>query len=46
VRTDMGGEHAPLAPETSVQGLRKVIAGLKRADSGKFLSYEGSEIPW
>jgi NAD(P)-dependent dehydrogenase (short-subunit alcohol dehydrogenase family) len=46
VRTDMGGEHAPLAPETSVRGLRKVIAGLKRADSGKFLSYDGSEIPW
>ena len=46
VRTDMGGEHAPLAPETSVQGLRKVIAGLKRADSGKFLSYDGSGIPW
>jgi NAD(P)-dependent dehydrogenase (short-subunit alcohol dehydrogenase family) len=46
VRTDMGGEHAPLAPETSVQGLRKVIGGLKSADSGKFLSYDGSEIRW
>jgi NAD(P)-dependent dehydrogenase (short-subunit alcohol dehydrogenase family) len=46
VRTDMGGEHAPLAPQTSVLGLRKVIAGLKRADSGKFLSYDGAEIPW
>jgi NAD(P)-dependent dehydrogenase (short-subunit alcohol dehydrogenase family) len=46
VRTDMGGEHAPLAPETSVPGLLPVPAGLKRADSGKFLSYEGSEIPW
>jgi NAD(P)-dependent dehydrogenase (short-subunit alcohol dehydrogenase family) len=46
VRTGMGGQQAPLAPETSVQGLRKVIAGLERADSGKFLSYDGSEIPW
>jgi NAD(P)-dependent dehydrogenase (short-subunit alcohol dehydrogenase family) len=46
VRTDMGGEHAPLAPGTSVQGLRKVIGGLKSADSGKFLSYDGSEIRW
>ena len=46
VRTDMGGEHAPLAPETSVRGLRKVITGLKSTDSGKFLSYDGSEIPW
>jgi NAD(P)-dependent dehydrogenase (short-subunit alcohol dehydrogenase family) len=46
VRTDMGGEAAPLAPQTSVAGLRKVIAGLKPADSGNFLSYDGSTIPW
>jgi NAD(P)-dependent dehydrogenase (short-subunit alcohol dehydrogenase family) len=46
VRTDMGGAAASLSPEASVQGLRKVIAGLKKADSGKFLSHEGSEIPW
>jgi NAD(P)-dependent dehydrogenase (short-subunit alcohol dehydrogenase family) len=46
VRTDMGGEQAPLAPEKSVAGLRKVISGLKKADSGKFFSHEGAEIPW
>jgi NAD(P)-dependent dehydrogenase (short-subunit alcohol dehydrogenase family) len=46
VRTDMGGAGAPLAPETSVAGLRQVIAGLKPADSGKFLSYDGTPIPW
>jgi NAD(P)-dependent dehydrogenase (short-subunit alcohol dehydrogenase family) len=46
VRTDMGGENAPLAPEASVGGLRKVIEGLKPADSGRFLSHDGSEIPW
>ena len=46
VRTDMGGEGAPLAPETSVAGLRKVLAGLKAGDSGKFFSHEGSPIPW
>jgi NAD(P)-dependent dehydrogenase (short-subunit alcohol dehydrogenase family) len=46
VRTDMGGEQAPLSPEKSVQGLRQVLAGLKKADSGKFLSHDGSEIPW
>jgi len=45
-RTDMGGAGAPLAPETSVAGLRQVIAGLKPADSGKFLSYDGTPIPW
>ena len=46
VRTDLGGESAPLSPEASVRGLRKVIAGLKPADSGKFFSHDGSAIPW
>lgn len=46
VRTDMGGNGAPLAPETSVAGLRNVIAGLTPSDSGKFLSHDGSPIPW
>src|SRR5687768_661953 len=46
VRTDMGGDQAPLAPGKSVAGLRKVISGLKKSDSGKFLSYDGAQIPW
>ena len=46
VRTDMGGAGAPLAPEASVAGLRKVIAGLKPADSGRFFSYDGTPIAW
>ena len=46
VRTDMGGAQAPLTPENSVQGLRKVIAGLGKTDSGRFLSHDGSQIPW
>ena len=46
VRTDMGGESAPLSPQASVTGLRRVIGGLTPADSGKFLSYEGKPIPW
>jgi NAD(P)-dependent dehydrogenase (short-subunit alcohol dehydrogenase family) len=46
VRTDMGGENAPLAPEQSVQGLRKVIGKLTLKESGKFLSHDGTEIPW
>jgi NAD(P)-dependent dehydrogenase (short-subunit alcohol dehydrogenase family) len=46
VRTDMGGAGAPLLPEASVAGLRKVISGLKPADSGGFFSHDGSRIPW
>ena len=34
VRTRMGGEGAPLAPEQSVTSMRRVIAGLTMADSG------------
>jgi NAD(P)-dependent dehydrogenase (short-subunit alcohol dehydrogenase family) len=46
VKTDMGGPTASLTPEASVRGLRKVLAGLRREDSGKFFSYDGSSIPW
>jgi NAD(P)-dependent dehydrogenase (short-subunit alcohol dehydrogenase family) len=46
VKTDMGGAGAPLSAQTSVAGLRKVIAGLKPGDSGRFLAYDGSPIPW
>ena len=46
VKTDMGGAGAPLSPQASVAGLRKVIATLKASDSGRFLSYDGSPIPW
>jgi NAD(P)-dependent dehydrogenase (short-subunit alcohol dehydrogenase family) len=46
VKTDMGGPHANLDVATSVKGLRRVIAGLKRDDSGRFLNYEGQELSW
>lgn len=46
VRTDMGGEDADLAPADSVRALRAVIDRLTLDDSGKFLSYDGSLIPW
>ncbi|HUD70872.1 MAG TPA: SDR family oxidoreductase [Dongiaceae bacterium] len=46
VKTDMGGPDAPLTPEQSVTGMRKVLDGLKPEDTGKFWSYDGSNIPW
>jgi len=46
VKTDMGGPAAPLTPETSITGLRKVIAGLTPQKSGTFLHYDGSQNPW
>lgn len=46
VQTDMGGAQASEAPEESVAGLRRVIAGLTEADSGRFLDWTGKTLPW
>jgi NAD(P)-dependent dehydrogenase (short-subunit alcohol dehydrogenase family) len=45
VRTRMGGSSAPLEPERSVSGMRRVIERLS-PDSGGFFSYDGSTIAW
>lgn len=42
----MGGMDAALEPEESVRGIIKLITSVTSADSGKFLSYNGDEIPW
>jgi NAD(P)-dependent dehydrogenase (short-subunit alcohol dehydrogenase family) len=46
VQTDMGGKEAPLQPEISIKGMRKVIEWLTLKDSGQFISYDGKSIPW
>ncbi|CAG9095627.1 unnamed protein product [Plutella xylostella] len=46
VKTDMGGKNAPLDVETSVQGMLDTILQLKEGDSGKFLQFDGTELPW
>jgi len=46
VRTDMGGSNARLSTEESVTGMLDVIEGLTPTDSGRFLSYDGWELPW
>jgi NAD(P)-dependent dehydrogenase (short-subunit alcohol dehydrogenase family) len=46
VRTDMGGPSASIAPKTSAEGIRKVIAKLGPKTSGHFFNYSGEEIPW
>jgi NAD(P)-dependent dehydrogenase (short-subunit alcohol dehydrogenase family) len=44
-RTDMN-PTASLAPEESVTGMRRVIAGLTAKDSGGFFRYDGTTCPW
>ncbi|HEX6980536.1 MAG TPA: SDR family oxidoreductase [Alphaproteobacteria bacterium] len=46
VRTDMGGPGAPLTPEASVRQLRTLFDRIRPKQSGKFLNYDGREIPW
>lgn len=46
VRTNMGGPNGLIDAEVSVAGMRSVIAGLTPANSGRFLKYDGKELPW
>ena len=46
VRTDMGGLAAPVSPKKSATGMAKVLAGLGKDDSGRFLQYDGVELAW
>jgi hypothetical protein len=42
----MGGSQAPLSPEQSVAGMRRVIDGLSPDQTGSFFNYDGTPIPW
>ncbi len=46
VQTDMGGGNAPVKVSDSTAGLRRIIGGLKPADTGTFFNYDGSTLPW
>jgi NAD(P)-dependent dehydrogenase (short-subunit alcohol dehydrogenase family) len=46
VRTRMTGFAGDLSAAESVTGMRQAIAASTLADSGRFLSHDGSEVPW
>ena len=46
VQTDMGGPQAPTLPAESAAGLYQVLTNLTEADNGRFLTFEGKELPW
>ncbi|XP_062277034.1 C-signal-like [Scomber scombrus] len=46
VRTDMGGEMAPLNTHDSVLGMLGVMSSLSSKDSGMLVDWEGNRIPW
>jgi NAD(P)-dependent dehydrogenase (short-subunit alcohol dehydrogenase family) len=46
VQTRMGGENAAIDVDTSADGMMRVIESLTPAQSGSYLAYDGSTIPW
>lgn len=49
VRTDMGGENADIDVQTSVAGMRRVLArapGEHAAHNGGFFNYDGNALTW
>ena len=46
VKTDMGGVEAPTTVTESVRGLLSVIEKATLKESGKFLDFEGKDVPW
>lgn len=46
VRTDMGGENAPLEVPESIAGMMEQIDLLSLENSGQFVDWSGTEIPW
>lgn len=45
-KTDMGGPGAPQEVAPTVASMRALIARLTQADAGRFIDWDGSELPW
>ena len=46
VLTDMGGPNALITAEKSIAGMRQVLDRLTDEDSGRFISFDGTEVAW
>ena len=46
VKTDMGGPNAPVSIDESIKGMIQVIHTTDIRDTGRFLNYDGQELPW
>jgi NAD(P)-dependent dehydrogenase (short-subunit alcohol dehydrogenase family) len=46
VRTRMGGPSGKISVEQCVEGQQAILDRLTPADSGKFVNYDGRELPW
>lgn len=46
VKTRMGGDNALIEVEESVSGMTQVISEVNLDNSGRFVNFDGTEIPW
>ena len=46
VKTDMGGPNAEISTDKSVSGLKSILQSAKLTQSGQFIEFNGSSIPW
>lgn len=46
VATDMGGRAAPVSPQESARGMRRIADRLTDRQSGTFLDWQGRSLPW
>jgi len=42
----MGGAGAPVQPDESARGMKRIVDRATMADSGKFVDYCGEAIAW
>jgi NAD(P)-dependent dehydrogenase (short-subunit alcohol dehydrogenase family) len=46
VQTEMGGPNAEISTDESVSGLKNILQTAGLGQSGQFIEYDGSSIPW
>ena len=46
VKTDMGGPNGEISTDESVVGLKSILQSAGPAQSGQFIEFNGSSIPW
>ena len=46
VKTDMGGPNAEISPNQSGSGLKRILQSAGLSQSGKFIEFDGNNIPW
>lgn len=46
VKTDMGGNNAPMSVEKSSRGIVQLIGKLGESHNGGFFQWDGNELQW